>query len=283
MKIMGNNPHGLTLLSAKSLEFHALGPVNYKAAGLLTYAVSDEFAKRALNNPDVVGIVTTGEIAERGLVAFCNRYNFDGWIASDDPQADFFRFHNWLADEMGFYDSYISTCWAGAEPHIYPDNVVIEDCTAIHPGAIIGYPGYRRIHAKNGEYISVVHAGGVHICEGAHIGANAVVVKSVWPRPTRIGKNAFVGNLVNVGHNAQVGDNAVILSGAILGGSCVIGDGATVDIGAIIRPQIKVGAGAYVSMGSVVTQDVPDGERVTGNFAVEHERFIRRVKGWDES
>lgn len=281
MKIKKDNPHGLELLNVEELEFHALGPVDYQAVGLLTYATNEEFGERALKNPDVVGI-------------FANRKVLEWWLSrardsrpvrliideTDDPQATFFRFHNWLA-EAGFHGGCenLSTPWAGVESHICPMDVIIENGVIIHPGAVIGYPGVRFVYANSGERIDIVHVGGVHIREGAHIGANSVIVKSVWPRPTYIGRNAFIGNLVNVGHNAQVGDDAVILPGAVLGGSCVIGKGAIIGLGAIIRPHAKVGAGARVSMGSVVIQDVPPDVRVTGNFAIDHSRFIENLKG----
>lgn len=287
MKLRKNNQHNLRVMAGAPIEFHALGPVNYQATGLLTYAVNEEFARKALNNPDITALITTAAIYERiGM-----QYMFDGWLISDDPAADFFRFHNWLTCNTQFYQFNqssvdgvkIGTAGRLGVSIIASHNVEIARNTIIEPGAIIGYPGARFVYAKDGVRIDVAHVGGVHICEGATIGANAVIVQSVWPRPTLIGKNAFIGNLVNVGHNAQVEDNAVVLSGAILGGSCVIGEGATVDIGAVIRPHVTVGPGAYVSMDSVVTRDVPAGQRVTGNWAVEHSRFVRRVKRWGDS
>ena len=36
--------------------------------------------------------------------------------------------------------------------------------------------------------------------------------------------------------------------------------------------------GGNVTLGSVVTRTVEAGERVTGNFALPHERFIRFIK-----
>lgn len=274
MKIKKDNPHGLELLNAEELELHALGPVDYQAPGLLTYATNEEFLERAEHNPDVVGIVT-----RRDLILNENA-RLPVALIADDPQAAFFRFHNWLAG-TGFHGGCenLSTPWAGVESHICPMDVVIENGVIIHPGAVIGYPGTRFVYADSGERIDIVHVGGVHICKDAHIGANSVIVKSVWPRPTYIGRNAFIGSLVNVGHNVRVGDDAVILPGAVLGGSCVIGKGAIIGLGAIIRPHAKVGAGARVSMGSVVIQDVPPGVRVTGNFAIEHSRFIENLKG----
>lgn len=276
MKLRKNNQHGLEIMGRAPVEFHSLGPVNYTAARLLTWATSEKFASAALNNPDIAGIVTTREIAMAD-----GWPRFDGWIVSDDPQADFFRFHNWLA-EVGFYGGCENLSrrngWDDPDKNIAPVGVVVEDGVIIQPGAVIGYPGARWVTAKSGERIYVIHVGGVHICEGARVGANSVIVQSVWPRPTLVGKNAFIGNLVNVGHNAQVGEGAAVLSGAILGGGCEIGAGATVDLGAIVRPHVKVGPGAHVTMGSVVTQDVPTGVTVTGNWAIEHGQFVNDLK-----
>lgn len=274
MKLRKNNQHGLEIMGRAPVEFHSLGPVNYTASRLLTWATSEKFARLALENPDVVAIVTT-----RAIATADGWPRFDGWIISDDPQADFFRFHNCLAEETQFYTDLLSTPGHWSWPlMVCNTGVTIEDNVRLREGCVIGYPGARWVTSKSGERINVVHVGGVHICEGAHVGANSVIVQSVWPRPTLVGKNAFIGNLVNVGHNAQVGEGAAVLSGAILGGGCEIGAGATVDLGAIVRPHVKVGAGAHVTMGSVVTQDVPPGGRVSGNWAIEHGRFVENVK-----
>ena len=118
----------------------------------------------------------------------------------------------------------------------------------------------------------------MRIGKDVFIGGNAVVVRSVWRRPTIIGDGAFIGNLANIGHNCLVADHARVLPGAILCGRAEVGPEATVSPGAVISNAIHVGRGAWVTLGAVVTRDVEPGGRVSGNFAVPHDRLVRHVK-----
>jgi len=42
---------------------------------------------------------------------------------------------------------------------------------------------------------------------------------------------------------------------------------------------IVIGDKAVITTGSVVTQDVAPGQRVTGNFAIDHDKFIAFLRG----
>jgi len=64
----------------------------------------------------------------------------------------------------------------------------------------------------------------------------------------------------------------------MLSGSVIIEDDVFIGPASAIRPQVRIGRGATVSIGSVVTKDVPAGTRVTGNFALEHEKFMAFIK-----
>ena len=44
------------------------------------------------------------------------------------------------------------------------------------------------------------------------------------------------------------------------------------------RCDIDIGKGARVNIGSVATRDVEPGKAVTGNFAIDHDRFISNLK-----
>jgi UDP-3-O-[3-hydroxymyristoyl] glucosamine N-acyltransferase len=65
---------------------------------------------------------------------------------------------------------------------------------------------------------------------------------------------------------------------ASITGSVVIGDEVWIGPNATISSAITVGNRASVSLGSVVTQDVPDDQRVSGNFAIRHERFLSFIR-----
>jgi len=60
----------------------------------------------------------------------------------------------------------------------------------------------------------------------------------------------------------------------MIAGSAVLGDDVWVGPSASISSEINVGNGAAISLGAVVTRDVEAGARVSGNFAIDHERFL---------
>lgn len=70
----------------------------------------------------------------------------------------------------------------------------------------------------------------------------------------------------------------MIAAGATFGGRTVLGDGVWIGVGATVINGITVGEKARVNIGSVATRSVPDGGSVTGNFAIEHEKFIENLK-----
>ena len=41
---------------------------------------------------------------------------------------------------------------------------------------------------------------------------------------------------------------------------------------------MAIGKNCKISIGSVVTRDVEDGAQVSGNFAIEHSKFIDNLK-----
>ena len=49
-------------------------------------------------------------------------------------------------------------------------------------------------------------------------------------------------------------------------------------LSATIRNGITIGNGARINLGSVVTKDVTLGESVTGNFAINHSKFLLNLK-----
>lgn len=275
-------------------DFQNTGPVGLDDEELLTYATNQHFADIALSKKNVNVVFIHPDIALK-----------DGQnktlVLSNDPQAAFFRFHNYLASETDFYgrpkpteispSAQVHSSAMIAEHNVViqgdaiigPNVVLLEGTTIesgveISPGAVLGVSGARIVKPLQGEPFRIIHIGGVLIRESAFLGANCVIVRSVWRRRTTIGKKVFVGNLVNVGHNVVVGDYAMLLPGSILCGSSQIGDDAVVAPGAIVANQKSIGQGAWVTLGAVATQDVEPGKRVSGNFAIEHGKLLAHIK-----
>jgi UDP-3-O-[3-hydroxymyristoyl] glucosamine N-acyltransferase len=292
-EILGYNPT-LEARLGRFEEFLSAGPVRLDDELLLTYARNPRFVELALSKPNVAVLFARPEDAPAGRQSAT-------LILTGDPEAAFFRFHNYLATETSFYGtSQPSLISPGAEVHptayiaewdvrieagatVGPNAMLLEGTALeagarVGPGAVLGVDGARFAKPLDGERFPIVHIGGVLLREGAYVGANSVVARSVWRRPTTIGRNAYVGNLANVGHNCMVGDGAMVLPGAVLCGTTTVEEGAVVSPGAVVANQKRIGRKAWVTLGAVVTKDVEAGSRVSGNFAIEHARLLEQVK-----
>ena len=130
-----------------------------------------------------------------------------------------------------------------------------------------------RVHVVGDEVVRVVHAGTVRIGRGVDIHANSCVDRGLFGETT-IGDNTTIDDLVYVAHEVTIGRRCLIGAHAVINGSTVVSDDVWIGPGAVLSNGVTLGAGAQVTLGSVVTRDVPAGARVTGNFAIEHERFL---------
>jgi UDP-3-O-[3-hydroxymyristoyl] glucosamine N-acyltransferase len=275
-------------------EFLNLGTLASTEKSLLTYCNNSQFLKKAVNKNNVVAAFVKKEDAATidADISF---------IISKIPSIDFFLLHNYLANETDFYNidrpSIISD---SAEIHstaviaeknveignnviISPNVVILENTTIqsgvyISAGAVIGEEGTQTIKLNEFKNLRIAHAGGVVIGENTFIGPNAVIAKSLFREPTKVGRNVSIGSLTNIGHNCKIGDNAMILPNSCVSGSTVVEEGAVIAPGAVISSSRRIGENARVTLGSVVTKDVEPGTTVSGNFAIEHSKFLAHIK-----
>jgi UDP-3-O-[3-hydroxymyristoyl] glucosamine N-acyltransferase len=153
-------------------------------------------------------------------------------------------------------------------------NTVLGNNVIIGSGTIIGSEGFE-IRRIRDELIPVVHVGGVTIHNNVVIGSHVCIDKSLFGDFTEIMENSRIDDYVHVAHGVTIGRCCSIAASVMIGGKVIIGDNVRIGLGAKISDQITIGDGATISMGSVVTKDVLPGQRVTGNFAISHEKFIK--------
>jgi UDP-3-O-[3-hydroxymyristoyl] glucosamine N-acyltransferase len=67
-------------------------------------------------------------------------------------------------------------------------------------------------------------------------------------------------------------------AGAIVLGSTVVGDDVWIGPGAIISNELDIGDAAFITLGAVVTKNIARGEKVSGNFAIPHSRFLEHLR-----
>lgn len=222
-----------------------------------------------------------------------------GVLVSDAPKFAFYRVHNALAELVPVprTPARISES-AEIDPSavVSPWNVEIGDGAVVEAGAVIGeyvtigsdsricanaVVGARSFNPARykDRVVTMEDRGTVEIGSGVLICSQAAVVRGVLSgEVTRIGDGAKIDTFVHTAHGVHIGERVFVASGAVLGGNCRIGRDAWVGINATVSNRIKIGDGARVSLGSVVTKDVPAGMTVTGNFAIEHRRFLHNLK-----
>ena len=256
---------------------------------MLVFVESEAYVPRLRDNPRVACVVTTNDL----------RFSIPtelGVCIADSPRLFFYQLHNYLVRDTTFYWSDRPTrispsarihpaAYVAERNVVVGDNVIIEPRAAIlervtveadvaiRAGVVLGSEGFQ-VSLVGQEVLRVAHGGGVLIGRGCEIQANSCVDRSVFGGATEIGMHSSLDNLVHIAHDVRIGSRARIAACAMIAGSATLGDDVWVGPAAAISSEVTVGNGAVVSIGAVVTRDVPPGARVTGNFAVDHERFL---------
>jgi UDP-3-O-[3-hydroxymyristoyl] glucosamine N-acyltransferase len=281
-------------------EFHALTfDVRNLLPHTLTYCGGVRYLERALAEECISSVLTTRSALEEYLKT-ASLPAGKGVAVSDAPRMDFFAFHNHLASETDFYtrpneSSIGEGCTIGKmasiDEHnvVIGDNVVIEDFvriganttigdgTIIRSGTVIGGDGFQFMRLPD-TIGKVAHAGGVSIGAGVELQAHCMIDKHIFGGDTLIGNDTKLADGAHVAHCAKVGARCLVAAGAIILGSTVVGDDVWVGPGAIISNELDVGSRAFITLGAVVTRNVAEGEKVSGNFAIAHSRFLEQLR-----
>ncbi|MCU0427546.1 MAG: UDP-3-O-(3-hydroxymyristoyl)glucosamine N-acyltransferase [Candidatus Kapabacteria bacterium] len=281
-------------------DFHALTfDMRNVLPQTLTYCGAATYLQRSLSVANVSAVLTTRKALEEFLQTSTIPEG-KGVAVSDAPKTDFFTFHNHLAWETNFYhrsdkSSIGERCtigrFASIDSHnvVIGDNVVIEDFvrigantiigngTIIRSGTVIGGDGFQFMRFSD-TIMKVAHAGGVRIGSRVELQASCMIDKHIFGGDTLVGNDCKFADGAHVAHCAKVGARTLLAAGAIVLGSTVVGDDVWVGPGAIISNEIDVGNNAFITLGAVVTRNVGEGEKVSGNFAIPHERFLEQLR-----
>jgi len=133
-------------------------------------------------------------------------------------------------------------------------NMIAQDAV-LHPSAVIGVEGLKRVKDKYGHIVQFKHMGNVRICPEAEVGANSVIHRACLDS-TVIGRKAVVGALCNVGHNVEIGEGTILTAGVMVGGSAAIGKNCWIGMGAVIRDHVRICDNVKVGMGSAVVRNI---------------------------
>lgn len=225
--------------------------------------------------------------------------HIEGVVVTDAPKYAFYRIHNYFVSQRPRVQR---PTVIGANPqisetaYVAPYNVVIGDNVVIEPGAII----QENVAIGNDVVICAGTAVGIRSFSPARYRDRAVVLRDCGH--TVIGNHVEIcaqcgiaqgiladdvtelcdyvklDNMIHVGHGTKIGARTFIAAGAQLSGNVVIGEDVWIGVTATISNRIRIGDRARISLGAVVTKDVPEGQTVSGNFAIDHQTFLRNLK-----
>lgn len=278
-------------------DFDVLGLLDSKTdKQVLTFLEQEKYLDKIKIHKNVSCLITTKDIAEKYL----SNYQIGVYIC-EDPRIEFFKLHNRLSFEQNYKRKrYITeigeNCTISPLTYIAKENViignnviieefvsikentVIKDNCVIRSGTVIGGTGFE--FKKNGsETFGVQHCGGVILNENVEIQHNCCIDKAVYSwDDTVIGKYTKLDNLVHIGHAAKIGDNVLFPAGTTVSGRVEIEDNVWIGVGSVLSNGIHFGENSRCNIGSVVTKDVPENGSVTGNFAIDHTKFIENLK-----
>ncbi len=277
----------------RDAAFTSLGFVTHRSEEMLVFLESERFLDGLLANPSVSAVITTSMLADHIPASL-------GVALSEAPRRDFYHLHNHLAEQTAFYwqdfpaevaaDAVISS-----SAHVATHNVRIGHRTVIEPfvtvlphtiigddvilraGCVVGSQGFE--FKRIGESIlPVAHAGGVRLHDRVEVQANTCIDRSIFGGFTEIGEDTKLDNLIYVAHNVKIGKRCLLAAHAMIAGSVTIGDDVWVGPSAAVSSEITIGDRVFITLGSVVTRDVAAGQHVTGNFAIDHDKFIAFLK-----
>lgn len=277
----------------KDIEFDWLGLTSeeYEGKKVLTFLNDIKYFNEIENNKTIVGIITTREIANKLQKEY-------GLLVVENPKKVFFELHNKLVDKKFYFKNkkneisdkaFISPkAILGKSNIIIEDNVIVEAGVIVYPnvtikagavikgGTVLGADGFQYLKFKE-KIIKVDSIGEVIIEENVVIQNNCVIDKGVFDK-TVIGKNSKIYNLVHIAHDSKIGENIFITAGVIICGRVKVGKNSYLGPNCTIKNGLSLGENSKVSMGAVVTKNVGDNEIVTGNFAIQHFKYLKYLK-----
>lgn len=261
-----------------------------RKAEALTYLENAKYLS-TLDNPQISCVICTPALKE-GIPA-----HIQGIVVTDTPKLLFFKLQNKLLEQREKVKTQIDpSAKISAQAYIAPynvrigknvriepmavvhENTVIEEDVLICSGTVVGGQSFTFIREGDGGFLahdagSTRIEKGVEICANCHIACGTLELDT-----TVVGAYSKLDAMVHIGHGTVVGKRVLFPAAATISGNCVIGDDSWVGVNATISNRIELGDHARVSLGSVVTKNVSSGQTVTGNFAIDHARFIKNLK-----
>lgn len=279
-------------------EFNSFALTNgklKKSNKLIVYVNSGEYITQLAENDEIKCVICTKDVYEKiNKIDILSKL---GIVISDNPRTSFFLFHNYLNKYTDFYKNDIknkidstaeihSTCIIpekniiiGKNVILRPyvvlyENTIIEDDVFIGDSTVIGNPAFYYFDI-NGIKTAVDSTGAVILKKNVEIHSHVVICRGTLGGVTEVGSNTKIDSHVFIGHDVTIKENCLIPAGSTFAGGVTVGENCFVGIGSKITPLVNIGKNVMISAGSTVVKNVKDNSHVSGNFAIDHEKYVK--------
>jgi UDP-3-O-[3-hydroxymyristoyl] glucosamine N-acyltransferase LpxD len=288
-----HNHFGLRVI--RNCEFSFVGKIPTNLDDRIVSCIDELQIKEMLRSRGIAGVITTKNLVEKIP-------DFLGLAVSEHPWSSTIELQERIAAMPDFQwkkfgsiihksveimqNAYVSdydvVIGKGTIVHpnaiIYPRVIIGENCS-IGPGAVIGCDAFEVITSVSPHRI-IQQSGGVRLGNSVDIQAKCTVVRATFGGFTELGDETKLDCQVHFAHDCVTGKRVRVAACAEISGRVQIGDDTFIGPNASIRNGISIGRRSKVSMGSVVTRAVPDDSTVTGNFAVDHRKWINFMRSF---
>ncbi len=274
-------------------DFAMVGTLRQKGQGILVPFFAEDYAPLLAKNPGVTAVITNPGLEH--LVP----ESMGVLLVDGDPFEAMLKTHLDLIEQGYYPEPKPSQMGKGCRIHpsahvaergvVLGDHVVVEanatvlagshvgNNVHIGPGSVIGGKGFE-VRMVDGTPVNIPHVGGVSLGDRVEVLANTCIARSLYGGHTRLDEDVKVDTLVSISHNGHIGARTRIGASAVLSGSLNIGQDVWIGPNATLANGLTIGDGAWISLGAVVTRDVPSAQSVSGNFAIDHDRFIEHMR-----
>jgi UDP-3-O-[3-hydroxymyristoyl] glucosamine N-acyltransferase len=154
------------------------------------------------------------------------------------------------------------------------ESCVIGNNVLLHNGVVIGSDGFGFAADDSGRWYKIPQSGKVVVEDDVEIQANCCIDRASLGE-TRIGPNAKLDNLTQVGHNCTIGANSMLCAQVGLAGSTEIGNNVILAGQVGVAGHCKLGDGVIVTAHSGTHGDIAAGSMVSGYPAFDHKQWRR--------
>ncbi|PID82591.1 MAG: UDP-3-O-(3-hydroxymyristoyl)glucosamine N-acyltransferase [Clostridiales bacterium] len=293
LSYISNNLFNLDYSFDTNIDILGMATSNYREEDVLSFLSDVKFLEDVNNNENVKALIVDKN-------KFTKKIRSDiSIIHSENPKQDFFHLHRILAENHLYWENFETEIDSTARISKFTNipkknvrigkNTIIEENVKIYPGCIIGEnvilrsgsvigaQGFQFI--KTGEdVISVYGAGRVVIGDNVEVMNNSTIDRGIFGGDTHIEEYVKIDKLCYIAHDCKIGKRTFIISGSTIGGRVEIGKDCRLGFNSTILNGIIIGDRVNVSLGSVVTKNIESDTKVSGNFAIEHKKFIENLK-----